>query len=226
MQHRAVKNNERQTKEVATLTFDDYQTATRSTAQNNKGRTKHERTRHLALGLAGETGEISDLIKKVYYHGRPMALEHLASELGDSLWYLTQIADVSGLRIGETTEGYDAFDDFQEQIMAESKPQMYDSTEDNVVYLTMSISIASAQIIHAIRDGDFHDEIHDNGELSSLISTTLSAFALLAGLHDLKMSNIARLNLEKLSRRYPRGFDAESERQRQMKLVEARAQTP
>lgn len=48
-----------------------------------------------ALGLAGETGEVIEIIKKVHrdFNGVPQE-QHLAEiplELGDVLWYLTSI---------------------------------------------------------------------------------------------------------------------------------------
>jgi NTP pyrophosphatase (non-canonical NTP hydrolase) len=40
------------------------------------------------LGLAGEAGEVADLIKKVIYHNKPLDRAALIRELGDVLWYL------------------------------------------------------------------------------------------------------------------------------------------
>lgn len=44
-------------------------------------------------GLASESGESADLIKKLKYHGKdytPEIREHLIKELGDIAWYWTQ----------------------------------------------------------------------------------------------------------------------------------------
>lgn len=41
-----------------------------------------------ALGLAGESGEVVDHIKKVLFQGHELDKEHLAEELGDICWYL------------------------------------------------------------------------------------------------------------------------------------------
>lgn len=40
-----------------------------------------------ALGLAGEGGEVVDLIKKHLFHGKPLDRAKLIEELGDQLWY-------------------------------------------------------------------------------------------------------------------------------------------
>lgn len=52
-----------------------------------------------ALGLAGEAGEVADLIKKVVGHGHPLdeaTKKKLAKELGDVAWYLAVVS----LRLG------------------------------------------------------------------------------------------------------------------------------
>ena len=46
-----------------------------------------------ALGLAGEAGEVADMIKKVVFHGKDMDKDALALEMGDVLWYFTHIAN-------------------------------------------------------------------------------------------------------------------------------------
>lgn len=55
----------------------------------------------LALGLAGEAGEVADYIKKVVAHGHPLDSEKLAQELGDVLWYLVVTADALGFSLDE-----------------------------------------------------------------------------------------------------------------------------
>lgn len=40
-----------------------------------------------AMGLAGETGEVVDLIKKHVYHDVPLNRDKLIEELGDVRWY-------------------------------------------------------------------------------------------------------------------------------------------
>jgi len=45
------------------------------------------------MGLAGETGEVVDYLKKCVFHGHDLDKEKLTKELGDVLWYLARIAD-------------------------------------------------------------------------------------------------------------------------------------
>lgn len=57
---------------------------------------------HAALGLAGEAGEVCDIIKKSQYDkAGPIDIPHLIEELGDTLWYLTFLAGVYGYSLDE-----------------------------------------------------------------------------------------------------------------------------
>jgi|SRR6478609_1716391 len=50
----------------------------------------------LALGVAGEAGEIADIVKKELGHGHPRDAEKMAKEIGDVLWYLAALAEEYG----------------------------------------------------------------------------------------------------------------------------------
>lgn len=54
-----------------------------------------------ALGLAGEAGEVVDLIKKVLHHGKPLDREKLIKEMGDVRWYLEYLAATVGVTMEE-----------------------------------------------------------------------------------------------------------------------------
>ena len=56
---------------------------------------------YAALGMCGEAGEASELIKKYAYHGHAIDTEHLARELGDVLWYVSYIAHLFGYPLGK-----------------------------------------------------------------------------------------------------------------------------
>lgn len=46
---------------------------------------------HMALGAAGELGELLDAIKKVLAYGKPMDIVNLTEEVGDTLWYIANL---------------------------------------------------------------------------------------------------------------------------------------
>ena len=56
---------------------------------------------YAAIGICGEAGEVSELIKKYAYHGHAIDTEHLARELGDVLWYVTYMAHLFGYSLGD-----------------------------------------------------------------------------------------------------------------------------
>ena len=56
---------------------------------------------YAAIGMCGEAGEVSELVKKYAYHGHAIDKDHLARELGDVLWYVSYMADLFGYSLGE-----------------------------------------------------------------------------------------------------------------------------
>ena len=53
------------------------------------------------LGLAGESGECCDIVKKYKYQGHDLDKNHLKDELGDVLWYLAETASGLGISLEE-----------------------------------------------------------------------------------------------------------------------------
>lgn len=70
-------------------TLNEYQYAT---ARTDSHTSHKEAVLNFALGIAGEAGEIVDLVKKRMFHGHPMDMEKLKGELGDQLWYIARMA--------------------------------------------------------------------------------------------------------------------------------------
>lgn len=58
----------------------------------------------LAMGLGGEAGEVLEVLKKEIGHGRPRDDEHTAEELGDVLWYVSELARLHGWTLDEVAE--------------------------------------------------------------------------------------------------------------------------
>jgi NTP pyrophosphatase (non-canonical NTP hydrolase) len=59
---------------------------------------------HAALGVATESGEVVDIIKKHLYYGKEIDMVHLKEELGDLLWYITLCLDTLGSTLEEAIE--------------------------------------------------------------------------------------------------------------------------
>ncbi len=54
-----------------------------------------------ALGLAGESGEVADFVKKHLFQGHELNKEKLADELGDVCWYVAIMAKGLGYPLEE-----------------------------------------------------------------------------------------------------------------------------
>ena len=79
------------------MTINEYQTAALRTAQTDK-LLAIDLLINSALGLCGESGEVSDLVKKHRFQGHDLDFGHIAKELGDIAWYLA---------VGAYAIGYD-----------------------------------------------------------------------------------------------------------------------
>lgn len=53
------------------------------------------------LGLAGETGELLDMVKKSVFHEVVLDEEHAKKELGDVMWYVAMICRSFGWSLDE-----------------------------------------------------------------------------------------------------------------------------
>jgi len=60
-----------------------------------------------ALGLCAESGEFTEIIKKIVFQGKPVNQEnlfHLKRELGDIMWYVAQACMALDVSIDEVIE--------------------------------------------------------------------------------------------------------------------------
>ncbi len=89
------------------MNFDEYQELASLTA-DFKNRSPEYKIMYSCMGLAGETGEVIEKIKKVMRNdGGAMTDEQRQSiklEIGDVLWYLSQVARFSGISLGDAAQ--------------------------------------------------------------------------------------------------------------------------
>lgn len=81
------------------MTLNEYQEIAQRTSR--KDLTEREHLMNAMLGLAGETGECCDVVKKSLYQDGRDYHEALIDELGDILWYVAEAASA----LGVTMEG-------------------------------------------------------------------------------------------------------------------------
>lgn len=63
--------------------------------------TPAEHLQNAVLGLAGEAGEVSDLVKKMLYHSPKDYGDKMKHELGDVFFYLLKVTELCGLTVAE-----------------------------------------------------------------------------------------------------------------------------
>lgn len=80
------------------LTFADYQRFTNTTAIfPGAGTTSLDAVSYCALGLAGESGEIANKVKKLLRDGDcPIKRKAIVAECGDVLWYIPELLRALG----------------------------------------------------------------------------------------------------------------------------------
>lgn len=83
------------------MRFNEYQKLAERTANRGPDDTAEKRFTNFAFGLAGETGEVIDCLKKHLFHGHPLDREKLKIELGDLLWYIATTATTAGIPLNE-----------------------------------------------------------------------------------------------------------------------------
>ena len=87
--------------EEVLMQFNKYQQLAERTANRGPDDTAERRFTNFAFGLAGETGEVIDCLKKHLFHGHPLDREKLKIELGDVMWYVATIATTADISLYE-----------------------------------------------------------------------------------------------------------------------------
>lgn len=81
------------------MEFNEYQRAANRTLYGNE-----QVLTNCALGLAGESGQLIDLIKNYTFKGKDLDRQELVHEMGDVLWYLSQIAQWADVPFDEVAQ--------------------------------------------------------------------------------------------------------------------------
>lgn len=82
------------------MTIEDYQKLAFTTALPVS-----QNINYMALGLAGEAGEVANKVKKIMRDGdSPQLRAAIRKELGDTLWYAASLATVMGMNLNDIAE--------------------------------------------------------------------------------------------------------------------------
>lgn len=56
------------------------------------------------MGLPGEVGELTDMIKKWMFHGHDLSIDDVKKEVGDCLWYIAMMCESFGFSMEEIAQ--------------------------------------------------------------------------------------------------------------------------
>ncbi len=89
------------------MDFNEYQKQASQTA-TFEGKQEEFKLMYLALGIAGEAGEIAEKIKKIIRNDNGVVSDEkrdsLKQEIGDVLWYLSQLARVLDIPFADAAQ--------------------------------------------------------------------------------------------------------------------------
>lgn len=172
------------------MNIQEYKVAARRTVRESDD-TKIE----FSLGVCGESGEIIDYIKKVHFQGEIFNKEHIKEELGDLLWYITNLATECDLDIISII---DTMKLFNEMITVERYSE---------ITLAFNISWNVGKLVLAVQN---ESKLDVESSIKKLILYSLK----LSDMYNLTFDEIFEFNIKKLQKRYPNGFSEELSRNR------------
>ena len=82
------------------MDFNDYQELANRTLYGSE-----QVLTNCALGLARETGEVLEVVQQYTFENHQLDQSQLTKELGDVLWYVSQIAKWADIPLEEVAQG-------------------------------------------------------------------------------------------------------------------------
>lgn len=204
-----------------TFSTSDYAKSVMRTA-NSSGRVVEVYT-NIMLGLTGEVGELVELIKKHLFHGHPLDQDKVIKELGDVLFYafwmyqlncavtehaeLTSSAEYAVYFSEIDWKNVSASFDRDSQLISlfQSKQDKAVSELRNQYILMMLYNVDTA--LNNLFFYTTHQTVHKRNALVVKFLSGLRSFSTAIGVSQ-SFSEIAKINSDKLKKRYPEKFSA------------------
>lgn len=172
-----------------------------------------DRLRNAALGIAGETGEIVEVVKKSLYHGKLSdECRVLAQgEIGDLFYYLVVYVHERGWKPADLAKIIGAENEDWASIQSAVKRQ---AGNEDIFTLAMQLSAASGKLssftLNHISSGDkaSAESMLRLEEVSARLSLAGALYAAIeiANRFALNAEEIAAFNASKLKARHPNGW--------------------
>lgn len=189
------------------MTFGEYREKVQRTT--NTDLSEHDEMLNYAMGVAGETGEVVEAMKKLAFHGHGM--EKVIEEVGDAMWYTTALANKLGIELLQDNISFG----------------FYQAEGRNTRMTFNGATVQQDAIKYALRAYRYAGQVTKNFEMYKGEYVEVVAVFVKPALLDL-MSNLAALletlgisgndvlrgNVDKLLRRYPNGFSEQASRER------------
>lgn len=87
------------------MKMNEYQAlARRKSNTNGPEQASYDKLLNGCMGLNGEAGECINLLKKHLFRGHELDRKKLAEELGDVLWYVTELATEAGYTLADIAQ--------------------------------------------------------------------------------------------------------------------------
>ena len=84
------------------MNLSEYQEKSARTLNTDLSR--NEAISNYSMGLAGETGEAVDILKKHIYHKHELDISEIEKELGDIMWYIAALSTTLGLDLNNIAQ--------------------------------------------------------------------------------------------------------------------------
>ena len=149
---------------------------------------KEELLDNFAMGLVGETGEVFEIFKKHWYHGKKLDLNKLKEELGGVLWYLFGIATLL---------------DIQVEIKSREPITENETVEDALHHLNTHVTANIYNDVFNLGVDVISFGHIDNVEFSSGVLD----IAIIAAKNGTSLNDVMEYNITQLKERHPNGFD-------------------
>lgn len=154
--------------------------------------TKHSfQLANYGLGVAGEAAEIMSIALKGIstFADVDTFVKELKKELGDVLWYTSQIARIAGLSLEELKIKSELNISFRKRVM--------------------KLNTKAGEMADLIKKAVFHGHAIEKEVIKEILGAVLSWVVSIGKFVDLEILDIAAANVEKLMKRYPDGFSEE-----------------
>lgn len=172
------------------MLINQYQTLAQRTSLDDG----HDKLDNGILGLIGETGEIVDLYKKWKYQSTPgtlLPMERMLEELGDALWYAAELAAGRQRMLSEIVGTF---------VDLDTVGRMATPKKRDMRKLIVSLSMNASDICEHAHKKRFE-------QMDKALKNMMVGMAILSSVCGSSLDAVAAMNIEKLKKRYPHGFD-------------------